>query len=91
MYVLSKELNVSYEDMNNMPFFEILRLLEVYQENMKAQEKQNKKENEKMERQMGQMQKNYDFNNISRQINQNNSLSTPNYKMPNFNMNMPKI
>ena len=50
LYVLSKEMNLSYSDMNQMSFFEILTILEVYKENMEEQKKQNDKENKKMER-----------------------------------------
>lgn len=85
-------MNISYEDMNNMPFFEILKLLEVYEENMKEQQKANEKENAKIENQMSSMQKNYNINNITNQFNNSNNISgMQNFKVPNFNMNMPKI
>lgn len=92
LYILSKEMNISYDDMNNMPFFEILKLLEVYEEHMKEQQKANEKENARIENQMNSMQKNYNVNNITKQINNQNSLSgMQNFKVPNFNMNIPKI
>ena len=92
LYILSKEMNISYDDMNKMPFFEILKLLEVYEEHMKEQQKANEKENARIENQMSSMQKNYNDNNISKQINNQNSLSgMQNFKVPNFNMNIPKI
>ncbi len=92
LYILSKEMNISYDDMNKMPFFEILKLLEVYEEHMKEQQKANEKENARIENQMSSMQKNYNVNNISKQINNQNSLSgMQNFKVPNFNMNIPKI
>lgn len=92
LYILSKEMNISYDDMNNMPFFEILKLLEVYEEHMKEQQKANEKENARIENQMSSMQKNYNVNNITKQINNQNSLSgMQNFKVPNFNMNIPKI
>ena len=85
-------MNISYDDMNNMPFFEILKLLEVYEEHMKEQQKANEKENARIENQMSSMQKNYNVNNITKQINNQNSLSgMQNFKVPNFNMNIPKI
>ena len=85
-------MNISYDDMNKMPFFEILKLLEVYEEHMKEQQKANEKENARIENQMSSMQKNYNVNNISKQINNQNSLSgMQNFKVPNFNMNIPKI
>ena len=68
-------MNISYGDMNNMPFFEILMLLEVYEEHMKEQQKANEKENTRIENQMSSMQKNYNVNNITKQINNQNSLS----------------
>lgn len=92
LYILSKEMNISYDDMNKMPFFEILKLLEVYEEHMKEQQKANEKENARIENQMSSMQKNYNVNNISKQINNQNNLSgMQNFKVPNFNMNIPKI
>ena len=85
-------MNISYDDMNKMPFFEILKLLEVYEEHMKEQQKANEKENARIENQMSSMQKNYNVNNISKQINNQNNLSgMQNFKVPNFNMNIPKI
>ncbi len=85
-------MNISYDDMNNMPFFEILKLLEVYEEHMKEQQKANEKENARIENQMSSMQKNYNVNNITKQFNNQNSLSgMQNFKVPNFNMNIPKI
>ena len=92
LYILSKEMNISYDDMNNMPFFEILKLLEVYEEHMKEQQKANEKENARIENQMSSMQKNYNVNNITKQFNNQNNLSgMQNFKVPNFNMNIPKI
>ena len=91
LYILSKELNISYADMNEMPFFEILKLLEVYQENMKEQEKRNKKENAKIDQQMGQMQRNFNFDNINKQFNQSSNFSNGNFNIPDFSKNMPKI
>ena len=59
---------------------------------MKEQQKANEKENARIENQMSSMQKNYNVNNISKQINNQNSLSgMQNFKVPNFNMNIPKI
>ena len=85
-------MNISYDDMNNMPFFEILKLLEVYEEHMKEQQKANEKENARIENQMSSMQKNYNVNNITKQFNNQNNLSgMQNFKVPNFNMNIPKI
>lgn len=59
MYVLSKELNMSYQDMNEMPFFEILKILELYKEQVEEQNKQNKEDNKRLDRQMNSMQRNY--------------------------------
>ena len=40
VYVLSKEMNLSFQDIKEMSFFEILDILDVYKENMEEQEKQ---------------------------------------------------
>lgn len=81
VYVMSKEMNLSFADIKDMAFFEILRILEVYQENMEEQRKQNEKENGKYESQMSNMQSKFNMNNIQQQI--------PKYSAPTFNM--PKI
>lgn len=92
LYILSKEMNFSYNDMNQMQFFEILNILDVYKENMEEQKKQNDKENKKMEKQMSSMQNKYNYNDIQKQMNQNMSnYKTPSFTTPNINMNMPKI
>ena len=90
LYVLSKEMNLSYSDMNQMSFFEILTILEVYKENMDEQKKQQDKENKKMEKQMSSMQNKYNYNDMQKQMNSNN-YKPPTYTPPNINMNMPKI
>lgn len=41
--------------MNDMAFFEILTILDVYKENMEEQQKQSKQENDMMTRQMNNM------------------------------------
>lgn len=86
IYVLAKEINLSYADMNNMPFYEIIKILEVYKENMEEQKKQHDRENGKMERQMSQMQSQYRPENMSK-----NMPNAGNFKMPSFNMPTPKF
>ena len=76
--------------MNQMSFFEILTILEVYKENMEEQKKQNDKENKKMEKQMSSIQNKYNYNDMQRQMNSNN-YKPPTYTPPSINMNMPKI
>ena len=87
LYVLTKEINLSYNDFNNMNFFEILTILQTYEEHMKEQQKHDKKENERMERQMSDMQNKYNFNDIKQQMNNHSDFSK--MSMPNFNM--PKL
>lgn len=83
LYVLSKELNISYENMNNMPFFEILTVLDVYQENVKEENKRNEQENARMNKQMSSMQQQYNYNNIAKQQQQQyNNITMPNFNMP---------
>lgn len=77
--------------MNNMSFFEILNILDLYTENMKEQQKQQEKENKRMEKQMSSMQNKYNYNDIQKQMNSNNNFKQPSYNVPNFNMNIPKI
>ena len=78
--------------MNQMQFFEILNILDVYKENMEEQKKQNDKENKKMEKQMSSMQNKYNYNDIQKQMHQNMSnYKAPSFTTPNINMNMPKI
>ncbi len=85
-YVLTKEMNISYTDMNNMNFFEILMILDIYTKNMKEQQKQNEVENKRMEKQMSSMQSKYDYSKLQKQMSGNNNMGS----MPNFN-NMPKF
>lgn len=93
VYVLSKEMNLSYHDIKEMSFFEILDILDVYKENMEEQEKQNKEENQRMEKQMTNMQSRYNMNDFKNQMNNpssiTNSYQPPNIQTPNFNI--PKI
>ena len=81
MYIMSKELNMSYADFNNMPFFEILKILDVYKENMEEQRKQQDEENDLMESRMSNMQQQFNMNNIQQQM--------PKFEQPTFNL--PKI
>lgn len=88
IYVFSKEMNISYKDLNDMPFFEILNIIEVYQENVKEQNKQHEMENKRMESQMSDIKNQYNYNDMMRQQQQmsNNLGQMPNFNMPNFNM-----
>lgn len=79
LYVLSKEMNLSFADMKDMSFFEILMILDVYKENMEEQKKQNDKENARIERQMSDMQSQY-------KSQQNMQQQMPKYNPPNFTM-----
>lgn len=78
MYVMSKELNMSYNDFNSMPFFEILMILEVYKENMEEQKKQQDEETDLMESRMSNMQSQFNMNNIQQQM--------PKFEQPTFNL-----
>lgn len=84
IYVLAKEINLSYADMNNMPFYEIIKIIEVYKENMEEQKKQHDRENGKMERQMSSLQSQYKPENMTRNMSSN-------FKPPTFNMPTPKF
>lgn len=72
--------------MNDMAFFEILTILDVYKENMEEQQKQSKQENDIMTRQMNNMQSNYNMNNVQ---NQMNNIQMPSFTPPSISM--PKI
>lgn len=72
--------------MNDMAFFEILTILDVYKENMEEQQKQSKQENDMMSRQMNNMQSNYNMNNVQ---NQMNNIQIPSFTPPSISM--PKI
>lgn len=93
VYVLSKEMNLSFQDIKEMSFFEILDILDVYKENMEEQEKQNKEENQRMEKQMTNMQSRYNMNDFKNQMSNplgiTNNYQPPNIPTPNFNI--PKI
>lgn len=78
MYVMSKELNMSYADFNSMPFFEILLILETYKNNMEEQKKQQDEENDIMEQRMNNMQSQFNMNNMQNQM--------PKFEQPSFNL-----
>ena len=82
LYLLTKEINLTYADFNNMNFFEILTILQTYDEHMKEQRKNEEQENKRIEKQMGSMQNKYNYNDMQKQMNNSNN----NFKMPNFNM-----
>lgn len=91
IYVLSKEMNLSFQDVKDMAFFEILTILDVYKENMEQQEKQNNEESQRMEKQMTNMQSRYNMNDFKNQMNNPSSI-TNNFTPPSMpNFNMPKI
>ena len=87
-YSLSKEMNFSYNDINNMPFFEILDIIDVFKEEMKEQQEQNELQNKQMNSQMADMKRQYNYNDMMKQHNnsmQNYNNMTNNFK-PNFNI-----
>ena len=61
--------------MNQMSFFEILTILEVYKENMEEQQKQQDKENKKMEKQMSSIQNKYNYNDMFDRASSNYSIA----------------
>lgn len=83
-------MNITYNDMNSMSFFEILTILDVYKENMEQQQKANEKENKRMEKQMQSMQKQYNYNDMQKQMQSTqNQFKAPSFNPPNFSV--PKI
>ena len=84
IYLLTKELNLAYSDFNNMNFFEILTILQVYEEHMKEQRKHDEKEQKKMEKHMSDMQSKYNYNDLKKQTSSN--YNPPTYNPPTFNM-----
>lgn len=85
IYILTKELNLSYNDFNTMNFFEIINIIQIYDEHMKEERKQQEKENKRIEKQMSSMQNQYKFNDMQRQMSNNNNFSMPNFNMPKLN------
>ena len=61
-------MNLSYSDFNNMNLFEILNIIQIYDEHMKEERKQQEKENKKIEKQMSSMQNQYKYNDMQRQM-----------------------
>lgn len=90
-YSLSKEMNFSYADINSMPFFEILNMIDVFKEEMKEQQEQNELQNKQMNSQMADMKRQYNYNDMMKQ--HNNSMQNYNNMSNNFkpNFNMPKF
>lgn len=68
-----------------MNFFEILNIIQIYDEHMKEERKQQDKENKRIEKQMSSMQNQYKYNDMQRQMSNNNNFSMPNFNMPKLN------
>lgn len=71
-----KHCNFTVNDiLNNLAFYEVLSLFEIYQKEVEEKNKQQEKENENMEAQMADMRSsmNRNFNNM----NMNNNMQLP--------------
>ena len=78
-------MNFSYNDINNMPFFEILNIIDVFKEEMKEQQEQNELQNKQMNRQMADMKRQYNYNDMMKQHNNMTNNFKPNFNMPKIN------
>lgn len=59
MYALSKDVHVSHKDFNEMPWYEILMMLDKHREFIEAQQDQNSTQNDMMQQQQSQMENMY--------------------------------
>lgn len=59
MYSLSKDIHISWEDFNRMPFFEILMIVEAHNEFIEKQEQQSGDQNDMIAAQQAQMESMY--------------------------------
>ena len=78
-YIFVKNLKMQPSELWNRPFYEIEYLLEIYEDDMKEQEKRHKEEEEKQKKDMG------SYGDFGKQFssfkNDFNSMSS-NFKMP---------
>lgn len=87
LYIFGKELHQPYSETLQMPFFEILMLLDIFKDDIEKQNEQNKKQNDDMEAKMAQARSQYSPQNMQNNMPKMPSYSAP--KMPDFKM--PKI
>lgn len=79
VYAMSKDIHVSWQDFNEMPFFEILMLIDEHNEFVEKQESDSSDQTDIISQQQAQMQQMY---------NQQQQMM-PKYEAPKFDM--PKM
>lgn len=83
VYTLSKDVHLSYSDFNEMPFFEILMIVEAHSEFIEKQEKSGSDQNDMIAQQHAQMESTF-----RQQQNSMPKITPPQMpQMPSFNFN----
>lgn len=78
VYHMVVEMHFTNEDFNNMPFFDISKLLKIHKERIEEENKRQEQDNKQMNKQYSQMQNNFKMN--------NNNFKAPKFETPKFNI-----
>ena len=86
IYALSKDVHISYSDFNEMPFFEILMIIDAHNDFVERQNESNSDSDDMIAQQQAQMQQMYQHQQQSMPKFDNSHMNLPQMpSMPNFN------
>ena len=88
-FILTKELNISLSEFDNLEFFETLLILDEYKNWIEEQNKNNSEQNEKYNAEMERVRSGMpDYNrmaqNLSQSMRKAPTITTPSFQMPSF-------
>ena len=81
MYNLSKDVHISYTDFNEMPFFEILMIIDAHNEFIEKQDQSNGNQNDMIAQQQAQMENT--FKNQQQSMSKFQQPQIPSFNLPN--------
>ena len=85
IYALSKDVHISYSDFNEMPFFEILMIIDAHNDFVERQNDSNSDGDDMIAQQQAQMQQMYQHQQQSMPKFDNSHMNLPQMpSMPNF-------
>ena len=88
-FILTKELNISLSEFDNLEFFETLLILDEYKNWIEEQNKNNSEQNEKYNAEMERVRNGMpDYNRMTQNLSQSMpkapTITTPSFQMPSF-------
>lgn len=88
-FILTKELNISLSEFDNLEFFETLLILDEYKNWIEEQNKNNSEQNEKYNAEMEKVRSGMpDYNRMTQNLSQSMpkapTITTPSFQMPSF-------